>query len=164
MRVLEFENIVRVLNAADVRYLVVGGIAVVAHGYGRVTFDLDLVLQLQPENIIRGFRALDTLGYLPRVTVTAEQFADEEKRRLWIREKGMTVLNLHSDRQRTTPIDLFVTEPFDFDATYARAIEQPCGGGSFRVVDLETLIQMKEVAGRPKDLDDVAHLRMAAND
>lgn len=32
MRVLEFENIVRVLNAADVRYLVVGGIAVVAHG------------------------------------------------------------------------------------------------------------------------------------
>jgi hypothetical protein len=32
------------------------------------------------------------------------------------------------------------------------------------VVDLETLIRMKEVAGRPKDLDDVAHLRMAAND
>ena len=40
----------------------------------------------------------------------------------------------------------------------------PTGGGSFRVVDLETLIRMKEVAGRPKDLDDVAHLRMAAND
>jgi hypothetical protein len=164
MRVAEFENIVRVLNAADVRYLVVGGIAVVAHGYGRVTFDLDVVLQLRPDNVIRAFGALNTLGYLPRVPVTAEQFAVEENRERWIREKGMTVLNLHSDRQRTTPVDVFVAEPFDFDATYARAIEQPCGGGVFRVVDLETLIRMKEAAGRPKDVDDVTHLRMAEDD
>jgi hypothetical protein len=164
MRVAEFENIVRVLNAADVRYLVVGGIAVVAHGYGRMTFDLDLVLHLQPDNVVRAFRALNTLGYLPRVPVTAEQFADEENRKRWMRERGMTVLNLHSDIQRTTPIDVFVAEPFDFDTTYVRSIEQPCGGGPFRVVDIETLIRMKEAAGRPKDLDDVAHLRMAKND
>ena len=164
MRVADFENIVRVLNDANVRYLVVGGIAVVAHGYGRVTFDLDLVLHLQPDNVVRAFRALNTLGYLPRVPVTAEQFADEENRRRWIRERGMTVLNLYSDSQRTTPIDVFVAEPFDFDVTYVRSIEQPCGGGPFRVVDIETLIRMKEAAGRPKDLDDVAHLRMAAND
>jgi hypothetical protein len=76
----------------------------------------------------------------------------------------MTVLNLHSDGQRMTPIDVFVSEPFDFDTTYARSIEQPCAGGLFRVVDLKTLIRMKESAGRPKDLDDVAHLRMAEND
>jgi hypothetical protein len=164
MRVSEFENIVRALNAADVRYLVVGGIAVVAHGYGRVTFDVDMVLHLRPDNIVRAFRALSTLGYRPRVPVTAEQFAVEENRKRWIVEKGMTVLNLHSDGQRTTPIDVFVAEPFDFDATYARSIEQPCGGGSFRVVDLETLIRMKEAAGRPKDLDDAAHLRMARDD
>jgi hypothetical protein len=164
MRVSEFENIVRVLNAAEVRYLVVGGIAVVAHGYGRVTFDLDLVLQLRPDNIVRAFRALSTLGYQPRVPITAEQFAAAENRKRWIREKGMTVLNLHSDSQRMTPVDVFVAEPFDFDATYAQSIEQPCGGGLFRVVDLETLIRMKEAAGRPKDLDDVAHLRIAGNE
>jgi hypothetical protein len=61
-----------------------------------------------------------------------------------MRERGMTVLNLHSDIQRTTPIDVFVAEPFDFDTTYVRSIEQPCGGGPFRVVDIETLIRMKE--------------------
>jgi hypothetical protein len=164
VRVVEFENIVRALNAAEVRYLVVGGIAVVAHGYGRMTYDLDLVLQLRPDNIIRAFRAMGTLGYLPRVPITAEEFAVEENRKRWIGEKGMTVLNLHSDRQRTTPIDVFVAEPFDFDATYIRAIEQPSDGGVFRVVDLETLIRIKESAGRPKDMDDVAHLRMAQDD
>jgi hypothetical protein len=44
MRVADFENIVRVLNAADVRYLVVGGIAVESAGRPK---DLDDVAHLR---------------------------------------------------------------------------------------------------------------------
>lgn len=153
------------LNTAGVKCLFAGGFAVVAHGYGRMTYDIDLVLQLERENILLAFGALDGLGYVPRVPVTAVEFADAALRATWIREKGMQVLNLFSDRHRETPIDIFVEEPFDFEKAYAGAcIEEIAPGVPIRFVDLETLIAMKERAGRPKDLDDIAHLRAIQED
>jgi predicted nucleotidyltransferase len=73
---------------------------------------------------------------------------------------GMAVVNLYSDTFRTTPIDLFVTEPFDFATAFERAHLTEVAGVPFRFVDLATLIAMKEAAGRPVDLDDVRHLRL----
>lgn len=157
--------IARALQKADVRCLFVGGIAVVAHGYGRMTYDVDMVLQLEPENVLRGFRALGRLGYVPRVAVTAAQFADAAVRSGWIREKGMRVLNLFSERHRETPIDVFVEEPFNFDEAFAGArCEEIEPGVTMRFVDARRLIVMKRQAGRPKDLDDIEHLSRLLDD
>jgi len=57
MKVASFEAIVRALNDVEVRFVVVGGLEVVVHGYGRVTRDVDLVIQLQPDAICRVFNA-----------------------------------------------------------------------------------------------------------
>ncbi|WP_303902211.1 DUF6036 family nucleotidyltransferase [Thiohalomonas denitrificans] len=161
MELTSFETITRALNDSQVRYLVVGGLAVVAHGYVRFTADVDLVLALAPDNVVKAFKALEPLGYRPTVPVTAEQFADPGTRRLWIEEKGMTVLNLYSDRFRGTSVDLFVENPFDFEDEYARALSgELIPGLTVRFVSLETLITIKERVGRPQDLLDVEHLRM----
>jgi len=160
VKLTSFEALVAAFENAGVRYLVAGGLAVNAYGYLRFTHDVDLVIQLNPGNIIPAFRALASLGYQPRVPVTAEQFADESQRRQWIAEKGMTVLNFHSDRHRETPLDVFVTEPFDFDREYGAAPKQELKPGLFvRFVSIPTLIAMKEVANRPIDEDDIQHLR-----
>ena len=115
------ESVVASLNSANVRYLIAGGLAVAAHGYLRFTADVDLVIELDPDNIHAAFTALEDLGYRPTVPVTAEQFADQLQRERWINERRMQVLNLFSDRIRTTPIDIFVAEPFDFEREYANA-------------------------------------------
>jgi hypothetical protein len=162
MELRSFEAIMSALANEGVRSLLVGGMAVVSHGHGRMTHDLDLVIDLTPRNIRHTFAALATLGYRPRVPVTAEGFADAETRRTWITEKNMTVLNFDSDRFRTTPVDIFVAEPFDFDQTWERAVVADIGGVEVRIVDLETLIAMKEAAGRPIDLDDARNLRLLA--
>ena len=70
------EAIVGALNAANVRYLVAGGLAVVAHGYVRFTADVDLILDFEPANVTRAMKALGSLGYRPRVPVTLNEFAD----------------------------------------------------------------------------------------
>lgn len=80
-------TIVRALNKSGVRYLIVGGLAVVAHGYLRFTADLDLMLDLETANVNRCIDALKTLGYRPRVSVPFEQFADAAIRERWIQEK-----------------------------------------------------------------------------
>jgi len=160
VKLASFENLVRAFEQAGVRYLVAGGLAVNAHGYLRFTHDVDLVIRLLPDNIIPAFGALASLGYKPRVPVTAQQFADRAQRQQWISAKGMRVLNFHSDLHRETPVDVFVIEPFDFDREYETAPKQEIGPGLFvRFVSIPTLIAMKEVAGRPLDGDDIQHLR-----
>ncbi|MGH8528981.1 MAG: nucleotidyl transferase AbiEii/AbiGii toxin family protein [Nevskiales bacterium] len=159
MKFASVEAVAKALDAAGVRYLVVGGLAVVLHGYSRATYDLDLVIQLQPSNVLAVFRALKPLGYKPLVPVTAEQFADAAIRQAWIEQKGMMVLNLYSDQHRETNIDLFVTEPFDFDAEYENAYVQELAPGlKLRAAGLNVLIEMKRKAGRAKDLADIEQL------
>jgi len=156
--------ILQALNDAGVRALVVGGLAVNAHGYLRFTNDADLAVELVPENIVRAFAALASLGYQPRVPITATQFADPALRASWIRDKGMKVLQFASDAHRETPIDVFVIEPFDFAQEYRRAlsglVEIPKQAPILaRYVAIPALIAMKEAVGRPQDLDDIQHLR-----
>ena len=160
MKLASLEAIVKALNDGSVRYLVAGGLAVSAHGYVRATQDVDLVIALDPNNIQRAFEMLAKLGYRPLVPITAEQFADAELRHQWIRDKGMRVLNFFSDRHRETNVDVFVAEPFDFESEYANAMQgELAPDRSVRFVSLPALIAMKEKANRPRDRDDIQHLR-----
>ena len=137
------------------RYLVAGGLAVNVHGYLRFTKDVDLVVQLESDNILRALTALGALGYRPTIPVRAELFAD----------KGMQVFQLWSDQHRETPIDIFVTEPFAFDQEYSQALVKPLQDDlSVPFVTIPTLIRMKQLADRPQDRIDIEHLRARLSD
>jgi len=165
MKLHSVETIISVLNEAGIRYLVAGGLAVNAHGYSRLTRDIDLIVALYYDNIIRVFGALEAADYRPVVPITARQFADARMRQQWIDEKGMKVLGFFSDTHRETPLDVFVYEPFDFDAEFAASLrEELLPGLEVRFVSIPTLIRMKEVANRPKDIDDIQHLRWIMKD
>jgi hypothetical protein len=164
MKLASVDTIVNGLERAGVRYLVAGGLAVNAHGILRFTKDIDLVVQLVPDNAKAAFSALATLGYRPVVPVTAEQFADAKVRGAWVSEKRMEVLQFWSDSYRETPIDLFVREPFPFDEEYARALVKPLGAIAVRFVSIPTLIAMKTAAGRAQDKIDVENLRIRLKD
>jgi hypothetical protein len=164
MRLASFEALVAALEQAGVRYLVAGGVAVSVHGYWRYTKDVDLIIQLVPENVDRAFAALASLGYRPHVPIVAAQFADDAQRERWIAEKGMMVLQFWSDAHRETPVDVFVREPFPFDEEYRHAVIKPLGPIPVRVVSIRSLIAMKEAAGRPQDRIDIDQLRMRLED
>jgi len=153
------EAVVQALNQARVRYLIVGGLAVAAHGILRFTVDLDLVVELTEDNVRRAIEALTPLGYRPRAPVPFEEFAHVSARQAWIRDKGLTVFSLQSPDHAVTEIDLFVESPFDFDQAFASAMRAevaPGVEGSF--VGFSDLIEMKRRAGRPQDLRDIEDL------
>ena len=110
----DLSSIFAALHDAEVRYLVVGGLAVIAHGHARGTADVDLVVALDEENATRAVQALGSLGYRPLAPVAANSFAIEKIRRSWVEEKGMRVFQMISDEHPGTSVDLFVTIPFDF--------------------------------------------------
>lgn len=160
----EIERVLRALEGAGVRYLVVGGVAVVLHGHPRFTADLDLALALEPANISAGFTALGELGYRPRVPVSLEVFSDPDRRQRLVAEKGMTVLSFSSPELPMTEVDVFADPPFSFDEAYARARRFDLGGVSVPAASIQDLIAMKRRAGRAKDLEDVAALEQLARD
>ena len=121
MEVRSVEAIVRALNTADVQYLIVGGLAVNAHGYVRLTRDVDIVLQLDSANVSRAFSALSDIGYQMSIPAKPEDFANQEMRENWRRSKGMITLKLWSDEHQRTPVDIFVYEPFDFTKEIRRS-------------------------------------------
>ncbi len=151
------------LEASGAKYLVVGGVAVVLHGHLRVTADVDLVVKLEPANARAAMQALAGLGFRPRAPVAIEDFADATMRKSWIAEKGLTVFSLWNAAMRGTEVDVFVAEPFDFDATYARAIHATIDGVRVSVVALDDLIALKRAAGRVKDEEDIRALLALKN-
>jgi hypothetical protein len=165
MKLTSVIAIATALQDAGVRYLVAGGLAVNAHGYLRFTKDVDIVVQLIPDNIERAFASLSAAGYRPSVPITAAQFADTDMRAGWIRDKNMKVLQFWSDAHRETPIDMFVSEPFPFDEEFARSIVKPLHETlHMRFVSIPTLIRMKEMAGRTQDLIDIENLKTRIDD
>jgi len=62
-------RICRALNESQARYLLIGGFAVVAHGAGRFTKDIDLLVDDAPENVARVKRALSVLADNAEVVV-----------------------------------------------------------------------------------------------
>ena len=160
MKAESLQAIIAALNEAHVRYLIVGGLAVVAHGYVRYTVDLDLVVALNPDNIHRALSELALLGYRPRVPVRMLDFADERIREGWIRDKGMVVFQLISDQHVDTNVDVFVSEPFDFAAQWANASWLPVLGElKAPVLAMDELLAMKRHAGRGKDRIDIEALQ-----
>jgi len=153
-----FEPVLKALNDAGVRYLVVGGVAVVLHGYLRATGDLDLVVELSPDNLGRALDALERPGFQPRPPVPLRSFADPEIRRSWIETKNLQVFSLWHPELPGFEVDLFVEEPFDFDHVWERRVDVSLADTSAPVVCLEDLLVLKRAAGRARDLEDVAAL------
>lgn len=155
-----FQELIENLNEAGVRYLVCGGLAVVAHGHVRVTHDIDLALALDQSNLRSALRLFEALGFNPLLPVKITAFADPSIRERWETEKGMQVFSLTAPSRQDLVIDLFCRPPFDFEEEWNRS-EEVVLGPEFppcRVVSLPTLRTMKSLAGRPIDLDDLNHL------
>ncbi len=155
---ISFERILALLNEHDVRYVVVGGIAVVLHGYPRLTADLDLILDLQPTETRKAIQVLQAAGFVANIPVDLRQFADEKIRRQWIEEKNLKALSLHDGQTPPTVIDILAESPIPFDDLYRRAKLVTLDTTTLRIASIPDLIALKRIAGRPEDLRDIEEL------
>ena len=153
-----FEEIFRSLNDDGVRYIVVGGVAVVLHGHPRLTADIDLVVDLDPAAAGLAIESLTRMGLCPRVPVDPRGFADPLQRERWIEEKGMMVFNLYDPKDPLRSVDLFVKYPIPFDELWSRSKLIDLPSGEVRVASIDDLIRMKQATGRPQDSEDIQAL------
>lgn len=152
-------EIFKALADAEVDYVVVGGLAVIMHGYLRATADLDLAIGLSPDNARRGMASLSSIGLRPRLPVTLDDFADPVKRAEWRETRNMLVFPLWDPANPLRSVDVFIDEPIAFEQLLQQAVTKDLDGLAVRVASIPHLIEMKQRAGRPRDLDDIGKLR-----
>ena len=147
-----FAELLRVLSEGGVEFIVIGGMAAVAHGSAHVTVDLDIVYGRSEENIVRMSDALRPISPYLRGAPSGLPF----------RFDPPTIRAGLNFTLTTTVGDLDVlgeaTGAGTYDNLLPRSIVREVFGRSCRFVDLETLIHLKRAAGRPKDLERIAEL------
>lgn len=142
------ELLVAALNVAGCRYVVVGGLAVGAHGVVRATRDLDIVCAPQPENMDRVAECLGALGARHPIegTLSGASLSKPASFRLRTCHGEMQILNRMPG-----------VAPFDqLDAE--RILVRISSDALAPVCSLAHLRAMKRAAGRPRDLADLAEL------
>lgn len=144
----EPERIVGALNAAGVRYVVVGGLAAGTHGVVRATRDLDLVPDHDAENLDRLSRALGELGCEHPVAerLTGEGLALPVSIKIETAAGEVHVLN----RMPGTPSFA--------ELLRERLLVEIAPGTEAPVCSLAHLRQMKRASDRPRDAVDLAEL------
>jgi predicted nucleotidyltransferase len=148
-----FSGLLPLLVQSDVRFIVIGGGAAIAHGLARATYDVDVVYARDPENLHNLVSALKLHRPYLRGAPAGLPF-------LWDERTLLAGLNF-----------TLTTDLGDLDL-----LGEVAGGGGYeellpftealtvfgvqcRFVTLEKLIQLKRAAGRVKDLEVIAELQ-----
>ena len=124
---------------------IIGGVAVIAHGFARATADIDVAVSAEQADIPQLVRLARTYGFRPRIP-NAAKFAAE----------NLVLLLVHAGSG--VPLDLSLAlQGFERSANES-SVGRSIGGVAVRVTPLWALLIYKMVASRPKDLDDVRAL------
>ena len=147
------------LHRHQVEYALIGGLAVALHGVERNTMDIDLALVLSPDNVDRFLHAAQDLGLTPVLPVPITTLRDTDTLRDWHDHRHLTAFGLRSPGAAGVTVDILLFPPIDPQALQERALALEIGSTPVRVASIDDLIALKQQAGRPLDLDDVAHLQ-----
>lgn len=153
MKTFDSCDLIRALYSHNVDFIIIGGIAGLAHGISRPTFDIDVMYCRSPENINRIAKALAPLKpYLRDVPEGLPFVFDAETI-----SKGLNFTLTTT----VGPIDFLGTAPGapDFETLLPDTSVLELCECEVRVVSLDKLIDMKQAAGRPKDFEVVALLK-----
>ena len=147
----DYRDLLSILNAHRVKYLIVGAYAVAIHAQPRATKDLDILVKADPENAKAVFAALAEFG-APLQGLTPADFAEPGPFFRMGREP--------------VGVDILTAIPgVEFDAAWLRRVEDVFDEETnlrANFISREDLLAAKRAAGRRQDLADVEAIEKAA--
>ena len=148
------------LAAAQVRFVIAGGVAVVLHGVERMTLDVDVALDMEPENVARFVAVMKQLGLAPRVPVPHDFIVDPDNVRRIVEEKNALVFTYIDVSNPLRQVDLFLTREHSFSTLIEDSDTVVLRGETIAIASIPALLRMKRSVQppRPKDLHDIAEL------
>lgn len=151
----DIQEFLSLLDQYQVRYLVVGGEAVIFYGHARLTGDIDFFYDLGKENAGRLFEALKAFwkGSIPGISNSEE-----------LEEEGL-IVQFGCPPYRIDLISRIDGVPFEkaWNSREISTLKFKNQQIPIYYIGLDALILNKEGVGRPRDLEDLKYLRMCVN-
>jgi hypothetical protein len=132
------------LNENKVEYVVLGGFAVIIHGFVRTTGDIDILINTTEENADKMLLVMLKFGY--------GEYDFELKD--FMEEPGCISLDRYNGRIDILTSTIGVT----FEECYKNKLVIETQGVAVNYIGLQDLIKNKKAVGRPKDLEDLQNL------
>lgn len=141
----DFSDFISSLNISGTEYIVVGGYAVILHGYYRTTNDLNIWVNKTPENHIKLGKAFAIFG-MPLFDMTLQNFMGNE-------------FDVFSIGRMPFQIDIITKlKGLEFSDAIAQAEQKDLEELKVKFLNLTDFIKAKTASGRYKDLDDIEKL------
>jgi hypothetical protein len=147
-------RILTTLAQHGVEFVVVGGVAVQAHGHGRSTRDLDIIPRPDLRNLSRLGEALASVGAR---LLRADRAIDVTDPQLIKRAPLVPLVTVYG-RLDLLNIAQILGAPRSYDELRRRAFEAEIDGHAVAVAGLDDLIRIKRAAGRDMDIQDIGAL------
>lgn len=142
----DFRDFLAALNKYEVRYILVGGFAVILHGHSRTTGDMDIWVERTRDNYLLLKNAFLDFG-MPVFDMTEENFLFHP------------VWDVFTFGIPPVAIDIMVNvKGLDFEDNFVQAVMFEDDELEIRVLHRNSLIQAKRNSNRPKDIDDIQNL------
>lgn len=140
----EYINLIRLLNEEGAEYVVLGGHAVIAHGYLRTTGDVDIFVRPSHQNAIQLLKVMERYGYT-NGEFDLEDFTKVPSYLSFARYDGW--------------IDIMTfTLGVSFDECYDNRLVLEIQGVPVNFIGLRQLLENKRATGRPQDIRDLENL------
>ena len=144
---IDFQDFIKALNNNDVDYILVGGYAVILHGHSRTTGDMDIWVRKTKENYYKIVQAFFEFG-MPLFDMSEKNFLLNDK------------FDVFSFGVPPISIDLMTeAKGLDFDDAFKNSSIHELEGLKIRVIHVNDLIKQKKAVNRPKDQNDIDHLK-----
>lgn len=155
---MKIAELLQSLADERVQYVLVGGLAVQLHGFLRATFDIDLVLAMNDENLTRFIDVAKRYGLTPAIPVPIDSLRDASQIDQWHHEKGMLAFSLREPQTGGGVVDVLVRPELSFENLMANAVIGKLFGRQVPIASIADLLAMKRVVNRPKDRIDIVAL------
>jgi len=143
----DFQDFLNAFNNNDVDYILLGGYAVILHGYSRTTGDMDIFVKKTKKNYQKIVRAFSEFG-MPTFDMTEDNF---------LKNKNVDVFSFGSP---PVSIDIITSvKDMIFDDAFSNSTIHQVENLSIRVIHINDLIRQKKSVNRPKDINDIQHLK-----
>lgn len=156
-----YEEILREFQKQKVKYVIVGGIAFNLLGGSRNTLDMDILVDMSDENLLKIVKILKKAGYNVKQPVDPIQIADEKTREDWIKNKHMKAFNFYKSKETYEEVDIIIDSPLSFNQAAKDCFHAKAAGLTLNVISPKNFIKMKKNSGRKKDLEDIEDLKIA---
>jgi len=146
-------DLCRALETQKIDYCLVGGLAVALHGAIRGTIDVDLVVALDEKTLAQVETLLNRLGLESRLPLKSREVFQFRKE--YLSKRNLIAWSFIDSTNPIRQVDLVLTHaPRDLEPVTLKI-----HGQNVRVASIAKLIEMKQKAGRPQDLEDARVLR-----